>query len=178
MTVYHFPEKKEKFNTAPKGSLLGQLFDRAEIHTDASEAPEFQSNQSWDKIQDISQAVANMLVDVAIEINKTIQLINHANISNKEIHITIEGLKRDLASYTDKVVALKQKHADKVGLVTNADEYSVCMSIGLEYMSLNEEIRALLFQPITTLTEYANVAIQQINAQNPNVVTDVQVKEA
>ena len=177
MTVYHFPQK-EKLNAAPKGSLLGTLFERADIKPDEGTAPEFQSNQTWDKLDEISQAVSTMLVQVAIEINKTIQLINHANISNKEIHITIEGLKRDLASYTDKIVALKQKHAGKSGLVTNADEYSVCMSIGLEYMSLNEEIRALLFQPITTLTEYANVAIQQINAQNPNVVTDVQVKEA
>ena len=92
--------------------------------------------------------------------------------------ITVEGLKRDLQSYTEKLVALKQKHQGRAGQVVSSDEYSYCMSVGLEYMSMNEEIRALLFQPLTTLTEYANVALQQLNAQNPDVVTDVVTKEA
>ena len=176
MTAYHYNQDTHKFNLAPQGTLLGNLLHKADIKPDTGEAPAFQSNQSWDAIEDISSKVAHMLVDVAVEINNTIRLINSANIDNKEVHITIEGLKRDLGSYTDKVVSLKQKHAGRAGQVVNADEYSVCMSIGLEYMSLNEEIRALLFQPITTLTEYANVALQQLNAQNPNVVTDVVVK--
>ena len=175
MSTHYLNQNTNKFNLAPKGSLLGNLMERADIHpqVDNGEAPSFQSNQTWDSIDDISHSVANMLVDVAIEINNTIRLINGANISNREIAITIEGLKRDLVSYTQKVADLKQKHVGRSGQLVSADEYSNSLSIGLEYMSINEEIRALLFQPITTLTEYANVALQKLNAQNPTVVTDV-----
>ena len=181
VTMYNHYHNKDtnKFNMAPKGSLLGNLMERADVEPqpNTGEAPSFQSNQSWDAIDGISHTVATMLVDVAMEINSTIRLINSANVNNREVFITVEGLKRDLQSYTEKLVALKQKHQGRAGQVVSSDEYSYCMSVGLEYMSMNEEIRALLFQPLTTLTEYANVALQQLNAQNPDVVTDVVTKE-
>lgn len=184
MAVYQFPQQ-DKINLAPQGSLLNTLMQRADIpvenvekkpFTSGDDSSQYLSTQSWDKITEISQVVSQMLVEVAIEINRTIRIINQADISNKEIEITVDGLKRDLVSFTDKIVNLKQKHEGKSGTVANADEYSASLSIGLEYMSLNEEIRALLFQPLTTLTEYANVAVQQLNAKNPSVVTDVEVK--
>ena len=176
--IYSFKQPNDQLNMAPKGTLLGNLMERADIKpSNEDQTPDFTSTQSWDKVTHISQAVSQMLVDVAMEINECIRTLNTANISNKEVAITIQGLKNDLASFTDKIVQLKSKHADKAGVVANTDEYSECMSIGLEYMSLNEEIRALMFQPLTTLTEYANEALQKLSAQNPNVVTDVVPKE-
>ena len=175
----------EKLNMAPPTTLLGKLMNKAEIdppppvgnNFNPATIGNFNSNQSWDSIKSIADTVANMLVDVAIEINQTIRLLNAAGIENKEVTITVNGLKRDLASYTDKVALLKQKHEGRTGMVTSNDEYSECMNVGLEYMSLNEEIRAVFFQPLTTLTEYASTAKQRLAAQNPNVVTDVVAKE-
>ena len=167
----------DALNTNP---LLKKMFENADIPTDGGQKDKV---QTWDDLKQLQEVCGSGILEVATEINNAVRLIKTAEISNPEIILTVNGLSRDLMHFTDQLVSLKNRHEHRTGPQANPGEYAEIMNIGMDYMTYQEKFSGVMFQPLVTLTEFHNEAIQKLNEQkeaditNPAVISDIEVKE-
>ena len=135
------------------------------------------TNESWDSLNQFQEVLGGMLVDIGRELADAIRLLVRANIDTGEIRVTINGIQKDMESAFGKLIGLRQRHINKTGVIKTVDDYSAYMALGLDYNQLNENIQVQLWTPLTVVTEYVNQAHYKLNATNPDVVTDVTVKQ-
>ena len=149
-------------------------------------AKEQQQQPIWDDLTKMFSDFATTLVRA----NKTtVELYslpmvaeNVPDPENTEIHI--KGLERDVVAFSAELNTIYNGHKHKSGPATNDAEVTAAFKIYEHYVDWNNRYQAIILPTVIFLAEQAGLASQKIsegiqkeNEQNPNVVTDVEVKE-
>lgn len=166
---------KKMIATSP---LMDKLFANAGIGKEKTE-------QNWESLEDIYQAIGSGIVETAEQVNQAVQMIRSVGIeNNRELAISVNGLTRDIEAYAETLAQIHKRHAGKTGQVKDGDELVSLFSIFEDYSALNGRMRANTMPVMLTITEHISIAANQLkekaaqDAQDPNVVTDVVVKES
>jgi hypothetical protein len=116
-----------------------------------------QYEQNWSQVEDIYRAVAEGIVDVVRNINDAIQLINTVGVGVDDVHemvIVTTGIRRDVEAFTSDLVKIHNRHSNYTGVITDADELALCLSVFNDYVTLNDRFRAIIFTPMLSITEF------------------------
>lgn len=129
---------------------------------------------SWSEVDDLYTVVATSLVDIAISINSAIQQINSLGyVDNQELIVAINGVKRDLESFTSELQHIKAGHENHSGIIRGEDELALCLSIFNDYTVLSDRFRAVVFPTMLTITEHLADAIGAIRNTEPVTIDGV-----
>lgn len=140
---------------------------------------------AWSEVDDLYNEIAIGIYKVATEVNNSINLLKQlGGTDNKQLIVEINGFNKDIESFTNELLAIKAKHEGKTGIIDPAsDDFALCYEVYNDYYLLNERFKALVFNPMLSLTEEIMTISQrkkqeqeQADAVNPNVITDVEVK--
>ena len=153
--------------------LIDNLFNKADIPV-----PE-EVKQRWEDLEAIYQANADSLIDIAIQIRNCTDLIRRVPCSNqKEVIETINGVVRDLDTFTNQLVDLHKLHEGKTGIINDPDELALCISIFNQYSGFSDRFRAVVFPVVITVTEAYSEAeelVKQSEATDTSVITDLEI---
>ena len=159
-----------KIKQKQTSALIGQLFENADI-------PSPKIEQSWSEVDDISQSVAEGIVDIASNINSCIQFINTVNGNfDKGLIVTINGVKRDIKSLVDDLVKIKKRHTGMVGIIKDEEELGLCLSVFNDYVILNDRFRAIIFPSALSITEAFGDAMNKWKEEQ-KIAKEQEVKE-
>lgn len=91
----------------------------------------------------------------------------------------INILTKDILEHTDRLNAIHKKHCDRTGGTVTPDEHMELLSIHGEYADALEIYQANIIPTVTYILEQIGATEELIMsmATNPEVITDVQVKE-
>lgn len=146
--------------------------------------------QSWDDLESIYQSCSQALVEAnnsVVELFKLPGVIE--NIENRqETKVALLGLNKDIKFFSNQLKDIHQLHSGKTGFIEGGDELGSCLEIFENYHSFQTTYQSVIIPTVITLSEEVGKAAQAINkkiaesealtqAQDPNVITEVQVKE-
>lgn len=161
---------QKKLNGA--SDLLNTLLVRADIPIKEEEP-----KQKWDDVDNLYMELANSIVDIGSQVNETIRAINAGSLNNvQDLTITINGINRDLLSFTEDLIKIRSLHADKTGFIVDENDHALCLAVFNDYVMLNDRFRAVIYPSTITMTEILFEAMQS-SKTDTNVVTDVAFKE-
>lgn len=149
-------------------ALVDGLFQRAEIPM----APKVE--QRWEELEGIYNEIGSGLIETAENINSVIvemQALGYGG--DKELINAINGVRRDIDSFSTQLLAIKQQHADKSGPIEDGDDMALCLQVFNEYVGMNEQFRAIVFPTLLLITEKLGDAKV---AANKLAVTETEVK--
>jgi len=130
--------------------LVNDLFSSAGIPQE-----ETKSKQSWSDVDAIYNTIASSIVEIGSNINDCIRIINqNGGNANNELVITVNGLTRDIEEFSKDLLKIKKRHEGFFGLVNDDNELALCLSVFNDYVILNDRFKAIIFQPILTITEF------------------------
>lgn len=168
-------------------SLLQNLMERAGIGQSIGEKKEV--SQTWSDLENIYQSIAESIVSVGLGIQQSIEIVKRYDIPQEQSYIqSILGAKRDLETFTQQMVNVKQRHVNKTGAVQSAEDLALCMDCFNEYVVIGDQFRAIMFPTLQDINEFTSVALSKMNIpdeeeqklsdlQDPNVISDVESKE-
>lgn len=179
MSRPHIPQsvrsERQEFNP-----VLDQLFKNAGIQTPSSVREA--NTQKWEQMDTFYQEIGSAIITIGEEVNKTIGVMRELGVDkNAEVAVTVSGLTKDLEQFTSELLQNRKRHEGLTGPVKDGEELALCLSIFNDYVLLNDRFRAMTFPAMLTLTEHLTEAVAKAKSandlQDPNVVTDVEVKE-
>lgn len=113
-------------------------------------------HQSWEDLNGLYNEISSAMVDLSLKVS---QILNQCKDSSvqvpKEVVLASKTLYTDLTNMTDDIVKIKSLHADKKGLVKNENELSVALDIFNKYYLLFDRFKALTFQELIIITDFA-----------------------
>ena len=125
-------------------SVLDTLANKIEIH------------QSWEDLYGLYNEISSAMVDVSIKVS---QILNQCKDSSvqvpKEVVLASKALYTDLTNMTDDLLKIKSLHANKKGLVKNENDLSLALDIFNKYYLLFDRFKALTFQELLVITDFA-----------------------
>ncbi len=159
------------FKEKQTSALVNNLFNNADIPV-----PE-EVKQRWEEIEGIYQASAEGIVDVGVQINNCVDLIRRVPCSNQqEVIDTVNGVKRDLESFTTQLIDLHKLHEGKTGIINDPDELALCIQIYNQYIAFSDRFKSVIFPIVLTITEaYSESQAIQQQQQNDDGITDVEI---
>lgn len=141
------------------------------------------TNTCWDDLKKISDSCFISLHTAnnnLVEIYKTDRLINFIP-KKTEVKVALRGLSQDLNMFTSELVRINALHKDKSGGFTEDEDLSLSLNLFEEYATWQTKYEAVVMPTVLFLLEQAELALQAGSnadaATDPNVVTDVVVKE-
>ena len=150
--IFHIKKKETS-------SLVDNLFSNANIPNDIV------AKQNWEELNDLYFTVAQSIVIVGENINESIKTINSIGMSdNKELIVSIDGLRRDIESFTSDLIKIKKRHEGKTGVINDGDDLALCFSIFNDYIILNDRFKAIVFPVVLTVTEHLAEAVDTYKA--------------
>ena len=171
---------EEKMNTAQL-IMTGALNPNCNVE---------ESKQSWDDLEGIYNSCTEALV---VANNSVVELFKipgvMQNIENRqETKISILGLDKDIKFFSNELKEIHAIHAGKTGLIKDEEELGTCLEIFEKYHSFQTTYQSVIIPTVITLSEEVGKAAQVMNeklreeqaiidAQNPNVITEVEIKE-
>jgi len=121
-----------------------------------------QSNQRWEELEDIYQAMGRGIVDVTTKVNEAIQYMNSVGIEESpELVLTVRSLVRDITEITESSVSIHSTHSGKTGIIKDSDDLALCLDIFNSYVVLNDKFKGLTMGPMLTITEHLTTAIEK-----------------
>lgn len=168
------PNSGMSITTQKSNSLLDQLFDRAGINQTQT------SNQSWDELDGLYQVIGEAIVTTGEQVNLArLELIKRGVTHDPEIATVVRGIGRDLEVFTIELLAIREMHAGKSGAATSGGDIAAIIEIFNYYTVLQDRFRATTFPCMVSLTE---ALVHTENGgltpeQDPNVITDVSIKD-
>lgn len=103
-----------------------------------------------------------------------------AELQHPEFNVYYSSVMRDLKVYAERYAALVQRRAGRTGVIQNAAEYTEYISLGVEFVSMSEEMAVVIPDTLVNMQEFHNEAMEIIrkrDEQDPSVISDVEVKE-
>lgn len=169
-------KKRAESNFKPKkvSKLTAEVFKRADVGVDIDK---LFPKQTWEDVDNLYNAIAQAIISIGEQVNQCVRTITEADISSKEIVVTINGITNDINSFTDDLVKIKQRHEGKSGFIENENDHALSVSVYTDYVTLQERVTGLTFSNMLTVTEYFNEAIKVIKARDASEITDVELKE-
>ena len=123
-------------------------------------------NQSWSEVDDIYQVLGEAIIEIAGQVNNSIKLIIQNGLeTDTEINIAVNGIKRDIEHFTGDLKSIKSRHSDMSGTIDDEDQFALSCSVFNDYVILNERFKAIIFNPMLTITE-------KLSAVQKNEVVD------
>lgn len=162
--------KRSEFNP-----VLDKMFKNAGIVGDTS------NNQTWEQLEDMYQATGAGIVEIGTQVNEAIKSINEIGIvGDQELVVTVNGLTRDIEMFSEDLLKIRGRHSDMSGVVKDGEDLVLCLSCFEDYYALNGRLKAVIFPALLTVTDAlhkAQAIKAAMDAIDPNVVTDVEIKE-
>lgn len=161
---------------APASDLLLNLMENAGI---SAEHPK----QTWEDLTNLYQDIGGGIIRIGSEVNSALAVINpHIDLISKEkqdeLKTTIAGLSSDLTKFSGDLRVIYDSHSKMSGPISE-DDYSVNLEIFNSYVLLQDQIKALIFPAMLTVTEKmleVQQAVKNRELADPNVISDVEVK--
>lgn len=162
--------KRSEFNP-----VLDMMFKNAGIVGDTT------SHQTWEQLEDMYQATGSGIIEIGEQVNEAIRSINEIGITgDQELVVTVNGLTRDIGMFSEDLLKIRGRHSDMSGVVKDGEDLILCLSCFEDYYALNGRLKAVIFPALLTVTDALNNAKSikaALDAVDPNVITDVEVKE-
>lgn len=110
--------------------------------------------QSWEEVTALYNVIGGRLIDTLIAVNKAIVVIRESGVVvSRDVFTAIEGIKKDVDSFTLDLLAIRKRHDDKTGIIKKEDELMLCVSIFGDYETMANRFTSLIFTPMLTITE-------------------------
>jgi hypothetical protein len=160
--------------------LLDALFEKANIKPDSTKMPA----QYWEELDTLYEANAISILEISTNVNEAIRTIRNNGIEQSaELAVTTNGFTRDITQYTTDLVHIRSHHKDKKGELKDGAELALFLSISEDYIAWSERFRANSLPVMLVITDHMQEAAgkaaskAQQELQDPNVISDVEVKE-
>lgn len=111
--------------------------------------------QNWSEVENIYQAAGSGLIDIVNAIDQAVRKIK-ADTEHKpsvELTVAINGVNKDLTTFTEDLVFIHNLHKGKVGKITSDDEVQQSMKIVLDYNEFMERFRTSIITPLAVISE-------------------------
>lgn len=149
------------------------------------------NRQKWEELEALYQACMESLV---LANNSIYELYGIEGILNfiqneNEVKVALNGLAGDIESFSARLKAIHERHVGKTGPVENETDLSMCFTIFEEYYAYQSHYTSVIVPTVMFLTDAISLAAEKMkqhyqenppvltDEQNPNVVTDVEIKE-
>lgn len=125
-------------------------------------------DQLWSDIDNIYEAAAYSIAESAQSVKEALGRINVGSYADhpQELVIAINGFNRDIQDYATKLLAIRQKHMGKTGII-NDEDYRLSLSVADEYMCFSADYQASVLPAIIVIME-------QITSAYNNMMKTVQ----
>ena len=112
--------------------------------------------QSWSDLDNFYNEISSAMYDVSIKVSDILNKCkaDGAAITN-EVNIAAKALYTDLNNITDDLLKIRSMHSNKKGLVKNEDDLSEILDIFNKYYLLFDRFKALTFQELLVITDFA-----------------------
>lgn len=132
-----------------------------------------QTRQSWSEVDGIYNSIVQGILDVGESINIAAHAINAAKVSNiAEIAMMVKAIEQDMLIFVDDLRKINKRHEGKTGFIDNEDDHALSLSCYNDYVTLFDRFRAIIFNPMLTITETLADVTQPI--ENTEVTHDSQ----
>lgn len=127
--------------------------------------------QTWQQVDDIYQTIAVGIVDILGNVNEAIKFINLVGTANNnELVVTVNGIKRDVESFTQDLLKIKKRHDGYSGIIKNEDELALSFSVFEDYAMLHDRLKAIIFTPMLTISEFlAEASDKALNGTDASI---------
>lgn len=138
-----------------------------------------EKTQEWKEVDELYFGIAHSIVDVLREVQTVSDVFKQdPDLVSKETIVTINSLNSDLNSFSDDLVKIRNRHQGKTGFIDpSSEDMILCLGVYNDYVVLSDRFRALTFPAMLSLTEAMMELAEKKKAQDPAVVTDVEVKQ-
>ena len=131
-------------------------------------------DQLWSDIDKIYEAAAYSIAESAQSVQEALGKINVGGYADhpQELVIAINGFNRDIQDYAAKLLAIKNKHTGKTGIISDAD-YRLSLEVADEYMSFSMDYQSSVLPAIIVIMEQITSAYNNMMKHVPNA-TEIQ----
>lgn len=123
---------------------------------------------TWHDVEEIYNTCGNNIISTAKTVNDILSIhgVKEMIPDKSEVAILVNGLNRDLMAFTERMVAIHEKHKNKKGVIKTADDYADSINILGEYNDLNTQFQAVVLPSVMTIMENVGQAAQRILREN------------
>lgn len=153
--------KNKSANLTPKAtaSAVQQVYGQLGINTPKIE-------QNWEELEAIFQESARAIVTTAETIDQALRtpgiIENVPNVA--ETQLAVQGFKKDLETFTEKLVGIHDRHKDRAGQIDTQDDLALSIDIGEDYAEFALQFQAVTMPTVLTIMEHIGTAVTQSQA--------------
>ena len=119
-------------------------------------ATQTEVHQSWEDLDSLYNEISAAMMDISIKVSDILNRCKTENIQvTNEVTLASKALYTDLTNMTDDLLKIKSLHANKKGLVKNENDLSLSLDIFNKYYLLFDRFKALTFQELLVITDFA-----------------------
>lgn len=128
---------------------------RATLHDlDVRRAQKLHLQQSWSDVDSIYNSIVEGLLSIGESINVAAVTINQAAVPNiDEIALMVKTIEQDMLIFAEDLKKIHDRHEGKVGVINDEDDHALSLSVYNDYVTLYDRFRAIIFNPMLTITE-------------------------
>lgn len=143
--------KKRAAGLLTKQTLIGKEVSKGFKDT----APKVSGGQLWEELESLYAVYTQNMVNIMSKVEESISVEGlYAYITEKETYTTaINTLTADVDRFTDRLLAIHEKHKDRRGHVLSDNDLALFFSIGGEYTVLFEQFQGLTIPTIVSITD-------------------------
>lgn len=166
---------------------LARVQRDAELKDARSEASaQIKGNTIYDEMKNVYTVCAETLVSYGVSLNELCidELVPHMSKEQKDKVITLtRGYSQDISKFADDLLTINKPFVGKTGGEESIDDYMGTVGVIQQYEEFIGRCKGTLDPMFNALaTEITMIADSVVKTQNdpatdPNVVTDVQIKE-
>lgn len=164
------------------------------------------NNKCWDELQDLSRRLTQAIVDANAQLNDVYRVPGLINFIPKkaEVSVALRGLAGDLSMFTSELSSIYAQHKDRFGGFTDEADFMVSLQVFELYTNYQTKYDSTIMPTVIFLLEQAEAAlargtqhmtepgsvienpelaakiadeVEKQKLQDPNVISDVVVKE-
>lgn len=172
---------KKSISKAQKNISVSKIKDNnnktsnLELKTIASEAKNFIEHQpsmvqipdiempDWDTLKELYETIGLGIMEFAQAVKNNFDAIVNAGVSDNVLISLINTTMNDCKSFTEKLVLIKEKHANRSGTLKDPDELGLYYESGDAYNTLYEQFRLLSYQVSVEITTYLSGVVDSVN---------------
>jgi hypothetical protein len=130
------------------------------------------NNASWSELANGVEAKVRDQIAGSTNLAEQIRIVvDMAGTSNGEFQTFYTGVMRDLKIYAQRWSALASRRNGRLGVIQDPAEYTDYLSLGLEFVSLSEEMAIVVPDTLFNLQEHHHFALETLRkrAEEANV---------
>ncbi|MDD2819515.1 MAG: hypothetical protein PHN51_12065 [Candidatus Nanopelagicales bacterium] len=141
------------------------------------------SSESWDDLMQLCQEVGQAVTELFDNVQAMTTYEHFAEIlgdSIGEFNRYRVQFESDVSKFTDRMLAIRSKHADKTGPLKTLDDSMVYSDISMQYIGASQEVTSLLNLSVLSMFQLFSEGEQRLLAKNAELdakgVTTVEPK--